>query len=88
MSLSNETLALLARIRRMPEYSIVRQLIDARLAEADRNLRRATGEELIRQQGRAQALEELIKDFDGAEKALQRTTQLAHRPARMVQGVA
>ena len=47
-------------------------LESGKLSEADVKMRRLSGEELNRQQGRAQQLEELIRELTEAEQALNR----------------
>lgn len=55
-------------------------MLERKLAEVDVKLRTATGEVLYRTQGKAQQLEELLRDLTGAEQALER---LEPSPDRM-----
>jgi hypothetical protein len=75
MSTTNNELADLARFGRLPEGKVFVDLLHKRLAEHDQRLRTATGEELIRTQGKAQAVEQLIKDITQAPTNLQRALE-------------
>ena len=48
------------------------QVLQAKLAESDLKLRSATGEEVYRTQGRAQAFAEMIDDLAKADEKLTR----------------
>jgi hypothetical protein len=72
MALTNQQLEQLALVAKMPEGNIVSELLTMRLAEYDKALRSASGEEILRSQGRAQAVEQLIKDFAEAGERLRR----------------
>lgn len=75
MSMTVEDLDYLRRFARTPEGRYFLQLLDTRLRSRDEKLRTATGEELYRQQGRAQELCELIKDITGADTRLKQLGQ-------------
>lgn len=75
--LKGEQLQALARMANLPEGNALKALLTLRLADYDTALRNATGEEIIRCQGRAQAVAELLKDIEGARAALQRTAPSA-----------
>jgi hypothetical protein len=81
MSLSNSTLIELSRFARLPEGQAFVELIKHRLAEADAKTRIATGEEVYRSQGRAQALAGLIEDIEQAQTRLTRSTGSQRAPA-------
>ena len=72
MSLTNARLEELSRFARLPEGQLFVELLKMRLAEHDAQLRTATGEELFRTQGKAQALVQLIDDVTKAGQRLQR----------------
>jgi len=70
MSQLNERhLAELERFARLPEGAIVKEWLRIRLATYDQQLRDASGEDILRCQGKARALSALIDDL---EKAAQR----------------
>lgn len=77
--MTNAQLADLARFGRLPEGKVFVDLLKMRLAEHDAKTRTATGEEVYRSQGRAQALAEVIKDIEGAETALKRVAGSGQR---------
>lgn len=70
MVLTQDDLRFLARLSKTPDGAALIKILRADLAEVDATLRKATGEELIRTQGRAQKLDELIERFNTAEKML------------------
>lgn len=72
MSFTNAQLAEISRYARLPEGQLFVQLLQMRLAEHDRHLRTASGEELFRTQGKAQAVQQLIDDIEQAGTRLQR----------------
>lgn len=73
MRLSTEDLQFLARFARMPDGARLLTLLRARLAERDSELRKARGEDVIRAQGRAQELDELITVIESADPQLKRS---------------
>ena len=72
MALTNSQLEQLALVARMPEGNVVIELLTMRLAEHDKATRTASGEDVYRCQGRAQAVEQLLKDFTEAGERLRR----------------
>lgn len=79
MRLTQDDLQTLRSFGMRPEGRAWIELLKKMLGEADAKLRRASGEELLRCQGRAQQLEELIGAVTEAPQALKRTEQ--PRPA-------
>jgi hypothetical protein len=79
MPLTKEDLNGLARFARLPEGQLFVGLLEKRLAEHDKTLRTARGEDIFRAQGAAQAVEQIIKDITQAPTNLQRITGSAHR---------
>lgn len=71
---SPEDLEFLRRFARMPEGRVLVELLQRKLTDADQRLRSAIGEDVLRSQGRAQLLAELIDDVTMAEKKLARVT--------------
>lgn len=80
MSLTNTQLEQLSLIAKMPEGNVIIELLNMRLAEHDRATRTATGEDILRCQGKAQAVEQLIKDITEAGQRLRRAAPTARRP--------
>lgn len=78
--MTNAQLADLARFGRLPEGKVFVDLIRMQLAVHDAKTRTATGEEVYRSQGRAQALAELIAMIEGAETSLARIAGSVRRP--------
>lgn len=66
----------------MPEGQLYVAILKKKLAEADEKLRVAAGEDLYRKQGRAQELDELIRELTTAGDVLQRQEPSARRPLR------
>lgn len=87
MALSIPDLEALRRYARLPEGRTLVLILEKKLAESDAKLRVLTGELLNQQQGRSQALAELLDDIAGAEKALTRQDvtkrQFTERPLRI-----
>ena len=79
--MTTEDLDYLRRFARTPEGRYFLGLLETRLRSRDEKLRTATGEELYRQQGRAQELYELMKDITGADSRLK---QLGQPPRKVV----
>jgi hypothetical protein len=79
MQLSSSQLGFLARLSKSPDGQFLLELLKARLAERDTALRRATGEEVHRNQGRALELSEIIADITEADERLTRSRQTVHR---------
>lgn len=75
MALSGNDLEAIQRISRMPEFRAYLAVLEKRQAETDAKLRTASGEELYRQQGRAQLLFELLNDSQAAAQSLNRQGQ-------------
>lgn len=72
--LSTNDLEFLRRFARMPEGKALVELFQRNLAETDVKLRTTIGDELLRMQGRAQLLAELIDQVTKAEATLTRAT--------------
>jgi hypothetical protein len=81
MALTNNELQALRSFFHAAEGKLYVAMLEKKLAEADANLRTATGEDLYRKQGRAQQLHELIGDLIRADQILKRQEQPA-RPSR------
>lgn len=77
--LNRDDLEFLRRFARLPEGRQLITLYQRNLAETDVRLRTAIGDELLRTQGRAQLLAELIAQVTEADKSLERAT-----PRRLV----
>jgi broad specificity phosphatase PhoE len=73
--LSTNDLEFLRRFARTPEGKALVELFQRNLAESDVKLRTTIGDELLRTQGRAQLLAELIDQVTKAEVTLSRATQ-------------
>lgn len=72
MKLDSTELDVLRRFARLPEGERWLKLLQRNLAETDVRLRTAIGDDLLRTQGRAQLLAELIAQVDTAEEKLAR----------------
>lgn len=81
MALSSTDLQALRRFSQLPEGRLMLKLLGERLAERDEKLRRMSGDDLYRMQGRAQELDEMIELLVGAGDSLTRQEQ----PKRPVQ---
>lgn len=76
--LSTQDLEFLRRFARLPEGREWLLLLQRNLADTDKRLRSVTGDELLRTQGRAQLLAELVDQVTKAEEVLKR------QPRRLV----
>jgi hypothetical protein len=81
MRLTDPELQTLRAFNARPEGQGWINLLKKMLDDVDEKLRRVAGEDLLRYQGRAQQLEELVKLAEGAPQALKRTEQPA--PTKM-----
>jgi len=72
MHLNSDDLAFLARLNKSPEGRQLLRLRQAKQAECNEKLRAVTGEEVLRWQGRALAVDEMIADIATAEQKLTR----------------
>lgn len=72
MPLTTPELQTLRAFYRTPEGKLFVRMLEDKLEDADAKLRRLSGEDLNRQQGRAQQLEELIRELTEADQALNR----------------
>lgn len=79
--LTRDDLEFLRRFARLPEGRQLITLYQRNLAETDVRLRTAIGDDLLRMQGRAQLLAELIAHVTEAEKSIERST-----PRRAIAG--
>lgn len=75
--LGTEELQFLARLSKSPDGHALLNLLRAELADLDKKLRKATGDDTVRLQGRAQQVDELIVAIESASTTLNRsrTTQ-------------
>jgi len=67
MHLSPEQLTFLAGFARSAQGKVFKQVLEDRLAEVDKQLRRLTDAHLLQAQGRAQELEALLTLIDNAQ---------------------
>ncbi len=72
MKLGGDDLQFLARFNRSPDGAALLKILRAKLAESDKALRTARGEDVLRAQGRAIELDELVADITEAEQKLKR----------------
>lgn len=79
MKLSGEQLQFLDRFSKSPDGQFLLMILRAKLAERDEALRRASGEDVYRTQGRAVELDELIADITDAREKLNRIRPSAPR---------
>lgn len=84
MQYTHADLEFLRRFAAGPEGKAFVELLQRNLAEADKRLRSAIGEDVLRSQGRAQLLAELIVDVTEAEKRLKRADTTRGSVARAV----
>jgi len=84
MQLSSAQLGFLARLSKAPDGQLLLELLKARQVERDTSLRRATGEEVLRAQGRALELSEIIADITEAGSRLNRNVPTAAKLYRSV----
>lgn len=80
MRFTTEQLTFLARFSKSPDGRQVVDILNAKLAEVEKGLRSATGEEIYRQQGRALELDELLADIKDATAKLTRLPPAARPP--------
>lgn len=71
-SLTATDLEFLRRFSRSGEGKLWMELLQRNLADTDKRLRSTVGDDLLRQQGRAQLLAELIDQVDKAEEPFKR----------------
>ncbi len=86
MALTGSELQSLRAFFRTPEGRLYVAMLEKKLAEADEKLRTATGEDLYRKQGRAQQLDELIRELSEADQALKRQASSGSSPRVWNQG--
>lgn len=84
MRLDNDDLAFLARLSKSPDGRRLLQMLQAKQAECNDKLRAVTGEEVLRWQGRALAVDEMIADIAQAEQKLTRSKPSVTSPTRLV----
>ncbi len=84
MRLDNDDLAFLARLSKSPDGRRLLQMLQAKQAECNDKLRTTTGEEVLRWQGRALAVDEMIADIAQAEQKLTRNPPSATSRTRPV----
>lgn len=84
MRLSTDDLAFLARLSKSPDGRRLLQLLQAKQTECNDKLRSTTGEEVLRWQGRALAVDEMIADIAQAEQKLTRNAPPDTSRARFV----
>lgn len=72
MKLSGEQLQFLGRFSKSPDGQFLLTILRAKLAERDEALRKTSGEDVYRTQGRALELDELVADITDANEKLNR----------------
>ncbi len=82
MHLDADDLAFLARLNKSPDGRRLLQLLQAKQTECNDKLRAVTGEEVLRWQGRALAVDEMIADIAQAEQKLTRSRPSVTSPTR------
>lgn len=82
MHLDSNDLAFLARLNKSPEGRQLVKLLQAKQAECNEKLRTTTGEEVLRWQGRALAIDEMLDDLATAERKLTRSKPSVTSPTR------
>lgn len=83
MRLSETQLLILARFAKSPEGKEFLDLMRAAIEAVNQELRTASGEQVLRTQGRAQQLDEVVGWITAANHKLT-TSQAAARPRRLV----
>lgn len=71
MHLDDQQLALLERFAKTPEGQMLVQVLTARLAATDKELRVLAGEKLLQTQGKAQEMEQMLTYFRGRQRPKQ-----------------
>lgn len=84
MHLSKDDLAFLARLSKSPDGRQLLRMLQAKQAECNEKLRATTGEEVLRWQGRALAVDEMIADIAQAEQKLTRNAPSDTSRTRLV----
>jgi hypothetical protein len=82
MKLSSAQLGFLARLSKSPDGQFLLEIFRARLAENDAALRAAPADTILRAQGRALELSEIIADILEAETRLNRNQSTVIRSFR------
>lgn len=82
MHLNAEDLAFLARLNKSPDGRQLLRMLQAKQVECNEKLRAVTGEEVLRWQGRALAVDEMIADIATAEQKLTRSKPSVTSPTR------
>lgn len=67
---TDEELVTMVRLNPDAEFGVIRQWLERSLAEIDRDMRRATGEEVYRLQGKALCVDSILQTLDGARDAI------------------
>lgn len=82
MTLTSEQLHFLARFWKSPEGKFLVSMYEAELAEVDVKLRKATGDDIYRLQGRASQLEVMIERIKNSDSnaTSKRSAPLVPRP--------
>lgn len=76
MHLDSTQLQFLARFSKTPDGQFLIGVLQAKLKEVEANLRRTTGEEVYRCQGRALELDDLMTLFESADASLKRSASI------------
>lgn len=84
MRLEHEQLAFLAGLAGSTQGKLFKQVMEGKLAEVDKQLRRLSGDDVLRAQGKAQALEDLIGILDNAQASLNRSQASRSQGTRVV----
>ena len=79
LKLTDRHLQELERFAKLPEGAIVKEWLRIRLAEYDEQLRAASGEDIVRCQGKARAIASLLNDIESAASRRERA-QASTRP--------
>lgn len=72
MALTTEELQALRSLSRAPEGRALVAMLERMQSDADVKLRSASGDDLLRKQGRAQQLDELLKALKSADEVINR----------------
>lgn len=83
MKLEVSDLQFLERFSQSPDGAYLLKILRAKLAERDKALRAARGEDVYRTQGAASELDELITDITEARQRLTRNPPTRHASQRL-----
>ncbi len=81
MTLTGDQCAFLARLSKSPDGKFLVEMYEAELRELDVRLRKATGEDIYRAQGRASQLDEMVKRIkDAAQPTTPKRLTTVYQP--------